>query len=69
MNRKRKNIIGLNEISELRTYTLNGFEQKVLIEGRKKTNPIVLFLSLESPAQSHFVKAAAECFPNLQSGL
>lgn len=36
MNRKRKNIIGLNEISELRTYTLNGFEQKVLIEGRKK---------------------------------
>ena len=30
MNKKRKNIIDLNEISELRTYTLNGFEQKVL---------------------------------------
>lgn len=44
MNAKRKAIIAANEISEIRTYTLGGFPQKVLIEGKKKSNPVVIFL-------------------------
>lgn len=44
MNKKRKMIIAENEISEIRTYSLGGYNQKVLIEGRFKTNPIVIFL-------------------------
>ncbi len=44
MNRKRKAIIAANEISELKTYSLGGYPQKVLIDGRKRTNPIVIFL-------------------------
>ena len=41
---KRKEIIACNEISELFTFSLNGYEQKVLIEGRKKDSPIVITL-------------------------
>jgi pimeloyl-ACP methyl ester carboxylesterase len=44
MNKKRKAVITANEISELKTYSLGGYDQKVLIEGKLKTNPIVIFL-------------------------
>lgn len=44
MNRKRKEIIKNNEISELVTYTLGGYEQKILIEGKSKELPIVITL-------------------------
>ena len=44
MNHKRRAIIAANEISELKTYSLGGYDQKVLIEGKYKTNPIVIFL-------------------------
>lgn len=41
---KRKEIIAKNEISELCSFTLGGYEQKVLIEGKKKDAPIVIAL-------------------------
>lgn len=44
MNRQRKKIIEENKISKLVTYTLGGYPQKVLIEGRHKQLPILLFL-------------------------
>lgn len=44
MNKKRKEIIASNEISEMRSYVLNGITQKILIEGKSKSNPIVIFL-------------------------
>lgn len=44
MNKKRKEIIAANEISEIRTYVLGGYSQKVLIEGKRKSNPIILVL-------------------------
>lgn len=44
MNRKRKNIIANNEISELYTFSLGGYPQKVLIEGKQKDLPVVIFL-------------------------
>lgn len=65
MNKKRKNIIDLNEISELRTYTLDGFEQKVLIEGRKKTNPIVIFLHGGPGSPIPFCEGCRGMFPEL----
>lgn len=44
MKHNRKTVIATNEISELKTYSLGGYSQKVLIEGRYIINPIVIFL-------------------------
>ncbi|MFI3168956.1 MAG: alpha/beta fold hydrolase [Faecalibacterium sp.] len=44
MNKRRKLIIQNNEISKLYTFNLGGFNQKVLIEGKKKEFPIVINL-------------------------
>lgn len=44
MNRKRKALIATHEISEMRSYVLNGISQKVLIEGKSASNPMVIFL-------------------------
>lgn len=41
---KRKDVISNNEISELCSFPLGGYEQKVLIEGRKKDSPIIITL-------------------------
>lgn len=42
MNHKRKDIIAGNEISQMYTFTLGDYPQKVLIEGKRKTLPVVL---------------------------
>ena len=44
MNKKRREIIKNNEISELLTFRLGGYEQKVLIEGKRKDLPVVITL-------------------------
>lgn len=41
---KRKNTGTDNEISELISLSLNGYEQKVLIEGKRRTLPVVITL-------------------------
>ncbi len=41
---KRKEIIKSNEISELYTFPLGGYPQKVLIEGKHKNLPVVITL-------------------------
>lgn len=41
---KRKDVILNNEISELCVFTLNAYEQKVLIEGKRKDSPIIITL-------------------------
>lgn len=41
---KRKDIIKSNEISELYTFTLGGYPQKVLIEGKQRDLPVVITL-------------------------
>lgn len=40
----RKEIITQNEISEIKEFNLGGYSQKVLIEGKRKSNPVVIFL-------------------------
>ena len=44
MDKKRKSIIEGNEISELFTFNLGGYEQKVLIEGKSRSLPVVITL-------------------------
>lgn len=44
MNKKRKLIINANEISQIKSLNLNGYEQKVLIEGKHRELPIVICL-------------------------
>ncbi len=44
MNKKRKEIINGNEISEILTLNLGGYEQKVLIEGKTGNLPVVITL-------------------------
>ncbi len=44
MDKRRKEIIARNEISELHTFNLGNIPQKVLIEGRSRALPIVISL-------------------------
>jgi len=44
MNKTRKNIILNSEISEVRETALGGYKQKIMLDGMKKENPIVIFL-------------------------
>lgn len=44
MNKKRKNTIQQNEISQIYTFDLGGYSQKVLIEGKNKKLPVVITL-------------------------
>lgn len=44
MNRLRKTALQTNEISELRTLTIGGYAQKVMLDGKQKNNPIVICL-------------------------
>lgn len=41
---KRKDVIANNEISELCIFSLGGYEQKVLIEGKRRELPVVITL-------------------------
>lgn len=44
MNKKRKQLIEQNEVSEIRTFSLGGYQQKVLIEGKSRKAPVIIFL-------------------------
>lgn len=44
MEKRRKQVIKNNEISQLCTFSLGGISQKVLIEGRKRELPVVITL-------------------------
>ena len=44
MDKRRKEIVAGNEVSLMKTYCLNGYNQKVLIEGKKKDLPVIVFL-------------------------
>ncbi len=65
MNKKRQAIIASNEISELKTYTLNGYPQKVLIEGKKRTNPMILFLHGGPGTPIPFCEGCRGMFPEI----
>lgn len=65
MNKIRKAIIEPNELSQLKTYVLNSFSQKVLIEGKNKNNPIVIFLHGGPGTPIPFSAGCRGLFPEL----
>lgn len=44
MDKQRKNIIDKNEISQIYSFELGGYSQKVLIDGKSKENPVIITL-------------------------
>ena len=44
MNKKRKEVIKENEVSDIYTFNLNGYPQKVLIEGKNNSLPVLITL-------------------------
>ena len=44
MDKKRKRVIAQNEVSDLYTFELGGYGQKVLIEGKSRELPVVISL-------------------------
>lgn len=44
MNKARKQIIESSEISEVREVVLGGFPQKIMLDGKRKSNPAVICL-------------------------
>lgn len=44
MDKRRRQIIEQNEVSQVHTFVLGGMEQKVLVEGRSKELPVVICL-------------------------
>lgn len=44
MSKKRKAVIAGNDVSQMYTFSLGGYEQKVLIEGKSKELPVVITL-------------------------
>lgn len=65
MNHKRKMVIAASEISELKSYSLGGYNQKVLIEGKYKTNPIVIFLHGGPGSPIPFCEGCRGMFPEI----
>lgn len=44
MNQQRKEIIANNQVSRMVTCSLGGYKQKVLLDGKYETNPVLIFL-------------------------
>lgn len=65
INRKRKALIAANEISEMRSYILDGIPQKVLIEGKRASNPVVIFLHGGPGSPLPFNAGCRGMFPEL----
>ena len=65
MNKKRKAIIDGNEVSYVKTYKLGGFDQKVLIEGKRKDLPIVITLHGGPGTPIPFCVGGRGLFPEL----
>lgn len=65
MNRKRKAVIEACEVSEMKTYSLGGYKQRVLIEGRYRTNPIMIFLHGGPGSPIPFCEGCRGMFPEI----
>ncbi len=65
MTNKRKKYINSCEISEVKTYKLHQLEQKVLIEGKSKSNPIIIFLHGGPGSPVPFNVGCRGLYPNI----
>lgn len=67
MDKRRKEIVAGNEVSLMKTYCLNGYNQKVLIEGKKKDLPVIVFLHGGPGSPIPFCAGCRGLFPDITS--
>lgn len=62
---KRKKYIESCQVSEMKTYRLNGYSQKVLCEGKNSTAPIIIFLHGGPGSPIPFCAGSRGLFPEI----
>lgn len=62
---KRKKYIESCQISEIKTYTLNGYPQKILFEGKNSTGPIIIYLHGGPGSPIPFCAGSRGLFPEI----
>lgn len=62
---KRKKYIESCEVSGMKTCTLNGYPQKVLFEGKKRTDPIIIYLHGGPGSPIPFCAGSRGLFPEI----
>lgn len=65
MNKQRKEIIANNQVSRMETYSLGGYKQKVLLDGKYETNPVLIFLHGGPGFPIPFSEGCRGMFPKL----
>ena len=65
MNKKRKNIINSNKVSMVKEFNLNGYPQKVLIEGKSEDLPILITLHAGPGTPIPFCVGSRGLFPEI----
>ncbi len=65
MNKKRKAVINSNKVSMIKEFNLNGYPQKVLIEGKSENLPVVITLHGGPGTPIPFCVGARGLFPEL----
>ncbi|MBD5104548.1 MAG: alpha/beta fold hydrolase [Ruminococcaceae bacterium] len=69
MNKARKQIIESSEISEVREVNLGGFTQKIMLDGKKKSNPVVICLHGGPGSPIPFSVGSRGMFPEITEKL
>lgn len=64
-SKSRRQTIAENEISEIREFLLGGYPQKVVIDGKKRSNPVVIFLHGGPGSPFPFSVGCRGIFPEL----
>lgn len=65
----RKQIIKNQEVSKIVTYSLGGYKQKVMLEGRKRSNPVVIMLHGGPGSPIPFSAGCRGLFPEITDKL
>lgn len=62
---KRKKYIESCQVSEIKTYNLNGYPQKILFEGKNSTSPLIIFLHGGPGSPVPFCAGSRGLFPEI----
>ena len=65
MNRQRNQIVKNNEISEVCTVTLGGYSQKIMLDGKSRSNPVVICLHGGPGSPIPFCVGSRGLFPDI----
>ncbi|WP_343208703.1 alpha/beta hydrolase [Anaerolentibacter hominis] len=65
MNKMRKAVIASNEVSELVSWELGGYKQKVLLDGKSKDAPVIIFLHGGPGSPFPFSEGCRGMFPDI----